>query len=85
MFFQGFYEMVPQYLLRNFHERELELLLCGMNKINVSDWRKHTNVVSKGVSQNKKTLTKTDEVTVEWFWRAVENFTDEQRSRSVYC
>ena len=33
---------MPIEWLRAFDERELELLLCGMQNIDVDDWRRHT-------------------------------------------
>lgn len=37
-FLDGFNEVLPLEWLHYFDERELELLLCGMQTINVDDW-----------------------------------------------
>lgn len=41
-FLDGFNEVVPLEWLKYFDERELELLLCGMQEIDVEDWMKNT-------------------------------------------
>ena len=43
---QGLNELVPDSLLSIFDERELELLLCGIGKIDMDDFRKNTMVTS---------------------------------------
>ena len=41
-FLEGFNEVVPLEWLQYFDERELELMLCGMQEIDVDDWQRHT-------------------------------------------
>jgi hypothetical protein len=41
-FLEGFNEVVPLEWLKYFDERELELLLCGMQEIDVDDWQRNT-------------------------------------------
>jgi len=41
-FLDGFNEVVPLEWLKYFDERELELLLCGMQEIDVEDWQRNT-------------------------------------------
>lgn len=41
-FFSGFKSVFPLEWLQYFDERELELLLCGMQDIDVDDWERHT-------------------------------------------
>lgn len=41
-FLEGFNEVVPLEWLKYFDERELELLLCGMQEIDVEDWSRNT-------------------------------------------
>ncbi|KAI6178218.1 E3 ubiquitin-protein ligase [Aphelenchoides besseyi] len=41
-FFNGFTSVFPLEWLHYFDERELELLLCGMQEIDVEDWQRHT-------------------------------------------
>ncbi|CAL1527475.1 unnamed protein product [Lymnaea stagnalis] len=68
---KGFNEIIPQHLLRPFDERELELMIGGLGKIDLDDWKKHTRL--------KHCTTETN--IVRWFWRAVDNFDDEMRAR----
>ena len=68
---QGFYELIPQHLLKPFDERELELVIGGLGKIDINDWKKHTRL--KHCSQ--------DSNIVKWFWMAVESFDEEKRAR----
>ena len=68
---QGFYELIPQHLLRPFDERELELIICGLGSIDVDDWKRNTKL---------KHCT-SDSNIVKWFWKVVENFDEEQRAR----
>lgn len=39
-----FFEVVPQHLLKSFDERELELLIGGIGKIDLDDWKAHTKL-----------------------------------------
>uniref|UniRef100_A0A673I8T0 E3 ubiquitin-protein ligase n=1 Tax=Sinocyclocheilus rhinocerous TaxID=307959 RepID=A0A673I8T0_9TELE len=41
-FLDGFNEVVPLEWLRYFDEKELELMLCGMQEIDLNDWQKNT-------------------------------------------
>ncbi|RUS90106.1 hypothetical protein EGW08_002148 [Elysia chlorotica] len=68
---KGFNEILPQHLLRPFDERELELMIGGLGKIDLDDWKKHTRL---------KHCTAETHI-VRWFWRAVDNFDDEMRAR----
>ncbi|XP_076803668.1 E3 ubiquitin-protein ligase SMURF2-like isoform X2 [Clavelina lepadiformis] len=68
---KGFYELVPQHLLRQFDERELELIIGGLGKINVDDWKKHTKLKHCSHDSN----------VVRWFWRAIDGFEEEKRAR----
>jgi len=70
-FLSGFNELIPQELINVFDERELELLIGGMSEIDVEDWKKHTDY--RGYQQG-------DEV-VQWFWKAVEAWPAEKKSR----
>lgn len=70
-FMAGFHEFLPLELLRPLDASELEFLLSGLAHYDVDDWRAHT--LYKGYSE-------TDEVP-RWFWRAVEEFNEEQRGR----
>ncbi len=37
---QGFYEVMPHYLVSVFDSQELEVLLSGLDRVDVADWRK---------------------------------------------
>ncbi|XP_062554311.1 E3 ubiquitin-protein ligase Nedd-4-like isoform X5 [Armigeres subalbatus] len=71
-FLEGFGSLVPLHLLKIFDENELELLMCGIQSIDVSDWKKNT--LYKGDYY-------ANHVVVQWFWRAVLSFSNEMRSR----
>ena len=51
--------MIPNQLLRPFDERELELVICGISKIDVNDWKQHTRL--------KHCTPETQQVI--WFWQ----------------
>ncbi|XP_071509511.1 E3 ubiquitin-protein ligase SMURF2-like [Diadema setosum] len=68
---KGFHELIPPRLLRPFDERELELLINGLGKIDVEDWKANTRL--KNCSP--------DTSIVKWFWQAVDSFDEEKRAR----
>ncbi|XP_060774926.1 E3 ubiquitin-protein ligase SMURF2-like isoform X2 [Neoarius graeffei] len=68
---KGFNEVIPQHLLKAFDEKELELIVCGLGKIDIQDWRVNTRL---------KHCT-ADSSVVKWFWKAVESFDEERRAR----
>uniref|UniRef100_A0A8C3LNQ4 E3 ubiquitin-protein ligase n=1 Tax=Chrysolophus pictus TaxID=9089 RepID=A0A8C3LNQ4_CHRPC len=41
-FKEGFFELIPQDLIKIFDENELELLMCGLGDVDVADWKLHT-------------------------------------------
>lgn len=63
-FLEGFNEVVPLEWLKYFDERELELLLCGMQEIDVEDWQRHT--IYRHYTRNSKQVT--------WFWQVIYYF-----------
>ncbi|KAI1296918.1 E3 ubiquitin-protein ligase NEDD4 [Halotydeus destructor] len=71
-FLEGFNELVPLQLIKVFDENELELLMCGIGKIDVKDW-KHNTVYKGGYHANH--------IVIQWFWRLVLTFSNEMRSR----
>ncbi|XP_059046412.1 E3 ubiquitin-protein ligase Nedd-4 [Achroia grisella] len=71
-FLDGFGALVPLNLLKIFDEHELELLLCGIQHIDVRDWR--ANTLYKGDYH-------ANHIVVQWFWRVVLSFSNEMRSR----
>ncbi|XP_018495142.1 E3 ubiquitin-protein ligase NEDD4 [Galendromus occidentalis] len=71
-FLEGFNEVVPLQLLKVFDESELELLMCGIGKIDVKDWRANT-IYKGGFHPNQ--------LVIQWFWRLVLSFDNEMRAR----
>lgn len=71
-FLEGFGSICPLALLKLFDENELELLMCGIQNIDVKDWKKNT--LYKGDYYANHIL-------IQWFWRAVLSFSNEMRSR----
>jgi len=70
-FLDGFNEVVPLEWLQYFDERELELMLCGMQEIDVEDWQKNT--IYRHYAKTSKQ--------VQWFWSFVKSADNETRSR----
>uniref|UniRef100_A0A8C7AX66 E3 ubiquitin-protein ligase SMURF1 n=1 Tax=Neovison vison TaxID=452646 RepID=A0A8C7AX66_NEOVI len=68
---KGFNELIPQHLLKPFDQKELELIIGGLDKIDVSDWKSNTRLKHCGADSN----------IVRWFWQAVETFDEERRAR----
>uniref|UniRef100_A0A3B1K9U6 E3 ubiquitin-protein ligase n=1 Tax=Astyanax mexicanus TaxID=7994 RepID=A0A3B1K9U6_ASTMX len=68
---KGFNEVIPQHLLKAFDEKELELIVCGLGKIDINDWKSNTRLKHCTPDSN----------IVKWFWRAVESFDEERRAR----
>uniref|UniRef100_A0AAQ6AFE3 E3 ubiquitin-protein ligase n=1 Tax=Amphiprion ocellaris TaxID=80972 RepID=A0AAQ6AFE3_AMPOC len=53
-FLDGFNEVVPLEWLRYFDEKELELMLCGMQEIDLADWQKNT--IYRHYTKNSKQI-----------------------------
>lgn len=70
-FLDGFNEVVPLEWLKYFDERELELLLCGMQEIDVDDWQRHA--IYRHYTKFSKQ--------VVWFWQFVRAADNEKRTR----
>lgn len=64
-FLDGFGEVVPMHLIKLFDENELELLMCGIGKIDVKDWKQNT--VYKGIYH-------ANHIVIQWFWRVSMDF-----------
>ncbi|XP_044735914.1 E3 ubiquitin-protein ligase Nedd-4 isoform X6 [Chrysoperla carnea] len=71
-FLEGFNALVPLTLIKIFDEHELELLMCGIQNIDVKDWKQNT--LYKGDYH-------ANHITVQWFWRVVLSFSNEMRAR----
>ncbi|KAL6051720.1 HECTdomain (Ubiquitin-transferase) domain containing protein [Balamuthia mandrillaris] len=71
---RGFYEVVPVQLIAPlFNEFELEQILCGLNELDVEDWKKHSVTVGFRSSEEKEQLA--------WFWEVLEQFANSQRGQ----
>ncbi|XP_071065200.1 NEDD4-like E3 ubiquitin-protein ligase WWP2 isoform X2 [Dasypus novemcinctus] len=70
-FLDGFNEVAPLEWLRYFDEKELELMLCGMQEIDMSDWQKNT--IYRHYTKNSKQI--------QWFWQVVKEMDNEKRIR----
>lgn len=72
----GFFDVVPEPALTVFDANELELILCGLPKIDLEDWQANTNY--KGLFEVSG---KSNQV-VKWFWEVVrDEFDQEMRAR----
>ncbi|XP_039988754.1 NEDD4-like E3 ubiquitin-protein ligase WWP2 isoform X2 [Xiphias gladius] len=70
-FLDGFNEVVPLEWLRYFDEKELELMLCGMQEIDMANWQKNT--IYRHYTKNSKQI--------HWFWQVVKEMDNEKRIR----
>jgi hypothetical protein len=68
---RGFYRIIPVFLLRDFDERELELLLSGVSVIDVANWKENTEY--RGYTKDSKII--------QWFWTIVENYDHALRAK----
>nr|XP_018916774.1 PREDICTED: E3 ubiquitin-protein ligase HECW2 isoform X2 [Bemisia tabaci] len=69
---RGFYEVVNPRLVSVFDARELELVIAGTAEIDLIDWRNNTEYRS-GYHDSH--------AVIQWFWCAIERFSNEQRLR----
>ena len=67
-FLEGLNSLVPDNLLSLFDENELELLISGVRYYKVADLKRFHSVIA-GTSSR----------TVDWFWLALEHFTQGKR------
>ena len=70
-FLDGFHDMIPLELVQIFTEKELELLISGVPDIDIDDWKNNTEY--RGYSATSPQ--------VQWFWRALRSFDQEQRAK----
>ncbi|XP_038160837.1 E3 ubiquitin-protein ligase Itchy-like [Cyprinodon tularosa] len=70
-FFEGFNEILPQQYLQYFDAKELEVMLCGMQEIDLGDWQRNTIY---------RHYTKTSKQIV-WFWQFMKELDNEKRMR----
>ncbi|ELK02425.1 NEDD4-like E3 ubiquitin-protein ligase WWP1 [Pteropus alecto] len=70
-FLDGFNEVVPLQWLQYFDEKELEVMLCGMQEVDLADWQR--NAVYRHYTRNSKQIV--------WFWQFVKETDNEVRMR----
>lgn len=70
-FLGGFHDIIPEELVAIFNEQELELLISGLPDIDVDDW-KNTTEYHNYTSTSPQ---------IQWFWRAVKSFDEEERAK----
>ena len=78
-FCSGFYDVIPKDVLHavELSESELELLICGLPAIDMSDWYEHTRYGSGYVMLSPQ---------IGWFWRVVKSLSTEERAKLLqFC
>uniref|UniRef100_A0A8C6LNP7 E3 ubiquitin-protein ligase n=1 Tax=Nothobranchius furzeri TaxID=105023 RepID=A0A8C6LNP7_NOTFU len=70
-FFEGFNEVLPQQYLQYFDAKELEVMLCGMQEIDLGDWQRNT--IYRHYTRGSKQIL--------WFWQFVKEMDNEKRMR----
>lgn len=70
-FLEGFNQVVPLEWLKYFDERELELMLCGIQEYNIKEWEEST--IYRHYTKNSKPIV--------WFWQFVNEINSERRAR----
>merc|ERR1711862_931736 len=68
----GFFDVIPEPLLTVFDFQELELLMCGLPKIDMEDWKENTEYMGEF------TFTRSRNEVVRWFWEVVEEEYDQE-------
>jgi E3 ubiquitin-protein ligase HUWE1 len=72
-FLSGFHEIIPKDLIKIFNEQELELLISGLPDIDIDDWKSNTEYQNYTASSPQ----------IQWFWRAVRSFSQEERAKLI--
>uniref|UniRef100_A0AAR2LVM3 HECT-type E3 ubiquitin transferase n=1 Tax=Pygocentrus nattereri TaxID=42514 RepID=A0AAR2LVM3_PYGNA len=70
-FFEGFNEVLPQQYLQYLDAKELEVMLCGMQEIDLADWQRNT--IYRHYARSSKQII--------WFWQFVKEMDNEKRMR----
>jgi E3 ubiquitin-protein ligase HUWE1 len=70
-FLGGFHDIIPSELVSIFDEQELELLISGLPDIDVDDWKNTTEYHNYQSTSPQ----------IQWFWRAVKSFDEEERAK----
>ena len=69
---QGFYEVIPHSLVCVFDYQELELLLCGLPRIDIKDWQANTRYSGEYTKDHQLVL---------WFFEVMDTWEDERKAR----
>lgn len=69
-FKKGFYQCIRRDVISIFNADEFALLLNGVSKIDVADWKANTQYATWTVS----------DPVITWFWKIIENLKDEEKS-----
>ena len=71
----GFFDVIPEPLLTIFDFQELEVLMCGLPEIDMSDWMEHTEYSGEydGIGVEHQSC--------KWFWEVVTEFDQEMKVR----
>ena len=72
-FLDGFYDIVPPELVTIFSSMVLELLICGLPDIDVTDLMKNTDYSGYRAT----------EPIIQWFWEALHSFNQAERALFV--
>uniref|UniRef100_A0A8C5H0Z1 E3 ubiquitin-protein ligase n=1 Tax=Gouania willdenowi TaxID=441366 RepID=A0A8C5H0Z1_GOUWI len=70
-FFEGFNEVLPQQYLQYFDAKELEVMLCGMQEVDLTDWQRNT--IYRHYTRSSKQIV--------WFWQFMKEMDNEKRMR----
>jgi HECT-domain (ubiquitin-transferase) len=71
----GFFDVIPEPLLTIFDFQELELLMCGLPEIEMSDWMEHTEY------SGEYDHVGAEHQSCKWFWEVVTEFDHELKAR----
>lgn len=74
-FLQGFGSIVPLSYIKIFDENEMELLMCGIQNIDVKDWKENTHYKGDYSPNN---------IVIQWFWRVSKFIKDKLILLGVY-
>jgi E3 ubiquitin-protein ligase HUWE1 len=72
-FLSGFHELIPQQLISIFEWKEMELMLCGLPDIDVSDMKE--NCEYNGYEKESQV--------VQWLWELLESYDKSKRAAFI--
>ncbi|RHY12598.1 hypothetical protein DYB25_011865, partial [Aphanomyces astaci] len=89
-FLQGFYDVLSPPVLHAFDAFEMDLVLCGHDDINATDWHVHTTVEYLKATpasslpilrRAKRDHHQHQQDVIDWFWRIVHSFSQVQKAK----